>query len=72
MNFNAASMLVGKLGTTEILLIVLVIVILFGPKLLPKLGKTMGDSIRGFKDGLGGDEKKEEKISVNRAEYSFL
>ena len=58
MDFNAISML-ARLGTTEILLIVLVIVLLFGPKLLPKLGKTMGDSIRGFKDGLGGDEKEE-------------
>ena len=59
MNFNAASMLVGKLGTTEILLIVLVIVILFGPKLLPKLGQTLGDSIRGFKDGISGDDKED-------------
>ncbi len=68
MNFNAASMLVGRLGTTEILLIVLVIVLLFGPKLLPKLGKTMGDSIRGFKDGLGGDDdKKEEKDGKTEA-----
>lgn len=67
MNFNAASMFVGKLGTTEILLIVLVIVLLFGPKLLPKLGKTMGDSIRGFKDGLGGDEKKEENDGKTEA-----
>ena len=68
MNFNAASMLIGRLGTTEILLIVLVIVLLFGPKLLPKLGKTMGDSIRGFKDGLGGDEeKKEEKDGKTEA-----
>jgi len=67
MNFNAASMVIGRLGTTEILLIVLVIVLLFGPKLLPKLGKTMGDSIRGFKDGLGGDEKKEENDGKTEA-----
>ena len=67
MNFNAASMLIGRLGTTEILLIVLVVVLLFGPKLLPKLGKTMGDSIRGFKDGLGGDENKEENDGKTEA-----
>ena len=67
MNFNAASMFFGGLATTEILLIVLVVVLLFGPKLLPKLGKTMGDSIRGFKDGLGGDEKKEENDGKTEA-----
>lgn len=66
MDFNAISML-ARLGTTEILVIVLVVVLLFGPKLLPKLGKTMGDSIRGFKDGLGGDEKKEENDGKTEA-----
>lgn len=58
MDFNAISML-ARLGTTEILLIVLVIVLLFGPKLLPKLGQTLGDSIRGFKDGLSSDDKED-------------
>ena len=58
MDFNAISMLM-RLGTTEILLIVLVIVLLFGPKLLPKLGQTLGDSIRGFKDGLSSDDKED-------------
>ena len=67
MDFNAISML-ARLGTTEILLIVLVIVLLFGPKLLPKLGQTLGDSIRGFKDGLSSDDdKKEEKDGKTEA-----
>lgn len=67
MDFNAISMLM-RLGTTEILLIVLVIVLLFGPKLLPKLGQTLGDSIRGFKDGLSSDDdKKEEKDGKTEA-----
>jgi sec-independent protein translocase protein TatA len=57
MNVNAITM-VGKLGPTEILLVVLVLVLLFGPKYLPKLGQTLGNSIRGFKDGLSGDEEK--------------
>ena len=67
MNFNAASMVLAKLGTTEILVIVLVIVLLFGPKLLPKLGQTLGDSIRGFKDGLSSDDKKEENNGKTEA-----
>ncbi len=39
------------------LIIVLVIVLLlFGPNRLPTLGKSMGEAIRGFKKGLEGDE----------------
>jgi len=67
MNLNAVSMAIGKLGPTEILLIVLVIVLLFGPKLLPKLGQTLGNSIRGFKDGLSGDEEKTENDGKTEA-----
>lgn len=39
----------GRLGFTEILLIVLAIVLLFGAAKLPQLARAMGDSIREFK-----------------------
>jgi sec-independent protein translocase protein TatA len=39
----------------EIGLIVLVIFLLFGATRLPKLGRSMGQSIRGFKSGLQED-----------------
>lgn len=61
-NFNAISMVTGKLGTQEILIILIVLIVLFGPKYLPKLGQTFGNTIRGFKDGLkDGDGTAEEK-----------
>jgi sec-independent protein translocase protein TatA len=41
-----------NLGPMEIGLIVLVILLLFGATRLPKLGRSMGQSIRGFKRGL--------------------
>ena len=44
-----------NLGPVEIGLIVLVIFLLFGATRLPKLGKSMGQSIRGFKTGLHED-----------------
>jgi len=44
-----------NLGPLEIGLIVLVILLLFGATRLPKLGKSMGQSIRGFKSGLQDD-----------------
>jgi sec-independent protein translocase protein TatA len=41
-----------NLGPLEIGLIVLVILLLFGASRLPKLGRSMGQSIKGFKKGL--------------------
>jgi len=40
------------LGTTEIALIVLVIVLLFGATKLPQLARSLGESRKAFKDGL--------------------
>lgn len=61
-NFNAISMVVGKLGTQEIVVVLIILIVLFGPKYLPKLGQTFGNTIRGFKDGLKeGDDTAEAK-----------
>ncbi|MFZ7121108.1 MAG: Sec-independent protein translocase subunit TatA/TatB [Eubacteriaceae bacterium] len=50
--------MLGRIGTTELLIVLGIALIVFGPKQLPKLGKTFGKTIRGFKDGVDGDEKK--------------
>jgi sec-independent protein translocase protein TatA len=49
----------GRIGTTEILLIVLAIVILFGAKRIPELMRSLGGGVREFKKGMreGVDEK---------------
>ena len=55
------------LGGTEILVIALVVVLLFGGKKIPELMKGLGTGVKSFKDGMKGvtdldeDEKKEEK-----------
>ena len=55
-----------RLGTTEIILIVVLALVLFGGKKLAGVGKAMGTSIRDFKKELNADkeetaeEKKEE------------
>jgi sec-independent protein translocase protein TatA len=48
--------LIGNFGTTEILLIVFVIILLFGARKIPELAKGLGKGIREFKDA-----SKEEK-----------
>ena len=40
------------LGTTELLVIAFVIILLFGGKKLPQLGRSMGSAITNFKKGL--------------------
>ncbi len=45
-----------RLGIWEILLILIVAMLFFGPKRLTDLGPALGKSIRGFKKGLSGDE----------------
>ncbi|MBO4362655.1 MAG: twin-arginine translocase TatA/TatE family subunit [Paludibacteraceae bacterium] len=50
------------LGTWEIILIVLVILLIFGGKKIPELMKGIGKGIKSFKDGMNGkDEEKEEQ-----------
>ncbi len=45
-----------RLGIWEILLILIVAMLFFGPKRLTDLGPALGKSIRGFKKGLGGED----------------
>lgn len=52
-------MRVGPLGITEILIILVVILLIFGARRLPEIGSSMGKGIRTFKSALlGEDEKK--------------
>lgn len=53
------------IGTTELLLIALVVLLLFGGKKLPELMRGLGQGIKGFKDGMKDikpeEDKKEER-----------
>lgn len=51
------------IGTTEIIVIALIILLLFGGSQIPKLMKGIGKGMKAYKDGLNGidDETKENK-----------
>jgi sec-independent protein translocase protein TatA len=55
-----------NLGAPELIIIALVILLLFGATRLPKLGKSMGQSIKGFKQGLNDDTDDDEIVDVKR------
>ncbi len=49
------------LGTWEIIIIVLVVLLLFGGKKIPELMKGLGKGVKSFKDGVNGVEDKQEE-----------
>ena len=52
----------GRPGIGELLVVLVIVLVIFGPKQLPKLAKTFGRTINGFKKGVTeGLEDEEEK-----------
>lgn len=47
-----------KLGTTELILILVMVVIVFGPTQIPKLTRMFGKSVKSFREGAGEAETK--------------
>jgi sec-independent protein translocase protein TatA len=47
------------LGTTELIVILILVLIIFGAGKLPQVGKSLGEGLRNFKDGVkdGSDGK---------------
>lgn len=41
----------------ELVVVLLIVLVLFGPKKLPEIGSSLGKGIRGFKDSLNGMDK---------------
>lgn len=49
------------LGTSELIIILVLVLIIFGAGKLPQVGKSLGEGLRNFKDGMkdGGVDKKD-------------
>lgn len=61
--------MLGRIGGTELLVILVVGFLIFGPKKLPELGKAFGDTIREFKNS-AKDTKEEIKEAIEANENS--
>ena len=48
---------IGNIGTGEIILIALVVLLLWGGKKIPELMKGLGKGVKSFKDGMNEIEK---------------
>jgi sec-independent protein translocase protein TatA len=51
-----------NLGPMELVIILAIALLLFGPSRLPGLGKSLGDAIRGFKKGMEGEPEKDAQL----------
>jgi sec-independent protein translocase protein TatA len=47
-----------NIGTTEIIIIAVILLVLFSGRKLPELGRGLGDAIKEFKKALGEKDKK--------------
>lgn len=61
------------LGTQEIIIIALIILLLFGGKKIPELMKGLGKGVKSFKDGMNEasidtDDKKPEEVKSDKKE----
>jgi sec-independent protein translocase protein TatA len=44
-------------GPTELIIVLVIALVIFGPKRLPDLGRSLGHGMREFKDSLSGNSK---------------
>jgi sec-independent protein translocase protein TatA len=59
------------LGLPEILIVLVIVLVVFGPKRLPDLGRSLGSGMREFKDSITGnkdDDDEPSKITAARAD----
>jgi len=54
------------IGTTEIILIVLLVLLLFGGRKIPELMRGLGKGVKSFKDGVNGVEEPEIKADKEK------
>ena len=46
-----------SIGIPELIIVLVILLVIFGPKRLPGLGKSLGSGMREFKDSITGDSK---------------
>ena len=53
------------LGTGELVIILVIVLVLFGPKRLPQLGKSLGKTMKSLRDGIEGKDEEEDEPVVD-------
>ena len=53
-----------RIRTNELLIVLLIVLVIFGPKQLPKLGKMFGKTMKSFKEGVSEEDEGEQKAET--------
>ncbi len=53
--------MIPNIGPMELVIVGIVALIVFGPKRVPELGRSLGNGIREFKGSIGGDADGDEQ-----------
>ncbi len=56
-----------NIGMTELILVLVIVLVVFGPSKLPEVGKAIGKSIRGFKEETNGVKEEIHKATALEA-----
>lgn len=59
-------MKIGPIGIPELLIILVVVLLIFGPKNLPKLGSALGKTVKNLREGMGGDKESDAVETVEQ------
>ncbi|HEX7292463.1 MAG TPA: twin-arginine translocase TatA/TatE family subunit [Conexibacter sp.] len=54
----------SSIGPLEIILVIVVLLVIFGPKRLPSLGRSLGTGMREFKESITGEDKQREDVDA--------
>jgi sec-independent protein translocase protein TatA len=65
-----AFMFSGGIGLPEILLVLAIVLIIFGPKRLPALGRSLGSGMRNFKESVTGNHKDDDDDEDEKPELT--
>ncbi|MBP3240775.1 MAG: twin-arginine translocase TatA/TatE family subunit [Oribacterium sp.] len=57
-----------RIGTQELIIILAIVVIVFGPTQIPKLTKMFGKSVKSFRDGVSEADEEEKKDEIKVSE----
>jgi sec-independent protein translocase protein TatA len=60
----------GGFGLTELLVVLAIVLLIFGPKRLKSLGSDLGSAIKGFRKAVTDDEKKADDDRVIEGEVN--
>jgi sec-independent protein translocase protein TatA len=51
----------SQIGPMEIILVLVIALVILGPKKLPEAGRSIGKGMREFKDSISGDSKHDDE-----------